>query len=135
MDKKFRLYVIKNLIKDTFFTGVTSSENNLIYWLYNQYRNNNKYAELGESIKEDGLKNHKYVVLQVFNNKDDADKKNYDFQQKLQEKGKLINKMIINPEREVCSGCGFRIRKLFMQKHLDNYCTKTIVDDLSESLL
>lgn len=133
-DKKFRLYVIKNKTNDKYFTGVTSSENNLMYWLLRQYKSDNKkYTELGESINEFGIKNHIYSVVKTFNNKEEADMQNFTLQTNLQKDNKLINSLIINPEREVCAGCGYKIRKVFMEKHLE-YCKNKINKEVSDMI-
>src|SRR5690606_35046894 len=134
-DKIFRLYVIKNKSNDKYFTGVTSSENNLMYWLLRQYKSDNKkYTELGESINEFGIKNHVYSVVKTFNDKEEADKQNFTLQTNLQKDNKLINSMIINPERAVCIGCGYKIRKVFMEKHLE-FCKNKINDEINKLLL
>lgn len=124
MEKVYRVYTIQSASDNMYYVGVTTSKGtNLVKWMFDKYReDNNCFTELGESIKANGLKSHVLHCLpDGYPTKQLADVKSYEICNKLKEKGLLMNKVIIAPDRTLCE-CGKNIRSELLQSHKDKYC-------------
>ena len=72
----FRVYIIKCIKTDKCYISYTETENknyNPVSYLYSIYKKNkDKYIELGKSIEEHGIKEHKYLFVKTGLTKDEA---------------------------------------------------------------
>jgi len=72
----YRVYLIKCTVTDKCYISYTDSPNekyNPLSYLNSVYRKGKeKYIELGKSIEEHGMKNHKYMFIKTGLTKDEA---------------------------------------------------------------
>ena len=93
-----------------------------------------KFYGIGMSISAHGLADHQLVLLkEVYENKDTAEQILYQKQVRISNDGKLINTNFVNPDKEQCPNCGKKIKKVFMDAHIEKYCSEPSV--LSDSYL
>lgn len=135
---KYFVYVIKCEETNRFYVGKSTSKskwyNPCKYFKEKYDEDNSKYTELGKSFDKYGINKHKVSVL---NNRktydiEEAEKKVYEIYQQLGDRS--LNGEMVKPERTDCPECGKRIKKIYVQDHLDKYCEKQIEKDLLELL-
>lgn len=138
MDEKYFVYVIKCEDDKKYYVGKSTSKtkwyNPCKYFLSKYEKDNSIYSEIGASIKNKGIKSHKVCILydrDLFPI-EEAEHRVYKLVKKLEKKNKSLNGEIVNPERGTCKECGKRIKKVFMEDHLQKYCEKQLRDEFDE---
>lgn len=127
--------MIKNNKTGQAFIGLTTSTNNMLYWLLRKSKENGNYKRLAESVKQYGISNHSYVLSnKVFDDKRSGEDVLRTLQINLEKSGKSLNDSIVETERYQCEKCGMTLKKCYQQKHDDVYC-KQKANDFIDSLL
>lgn len=92
----FRVYIIKCLKTDKCYVSYTSSEKDTydpVRYLNSIYeKDNSKYTLLGESIKEHGIKDHKFTFVKEKITKDEASEITNTLREKLIDRSLNIEK-------------------------------------------
>lgn len=125
MSKTYTIYMISNTKNNKVYIGLTTSPNNMMYWLLKKNKENGSYKSLAESVKQDGISCHTYHrTNKVFDNKDDGEQALRNYQLKLHEKGLLINDVIVETEKYTCQHCNKTLKVCYKDKHEELYCSK-----------
>lgn len=91
-----------------------------------------RYQKLYESINKYGKKNHSTVITNFKNlEKEKAEKVVYDILVKL-DSDRVLNDVIINPERYTCEFCGKVLKKIYKDRHEELYCVNKVNDELAK---
>jgi len=127
--------MIKNTKNKKVYLGLTTSKNNMMYWLLRKGKETGRYECLIKSVKESGINNHTYQLTnKVFDNKDEGEIALRQFQLALKSKDLLINDFIVEVEKYTCEHCGKTLKVCYKEKHDEEYCPKRS-NDFLDSLI
>ena len=124
----YQVYFIRHIPSDKFYVNVCQSKSyRMDQYILKEYRasKGKKYETIGKILDKD-TENTSFTKLTTkYDTKDEADRKAYEIQLRLQAQGRLLNDILINPEKERCEGCGYMVRKQLMEAHKKDKCSQT----------
>jgi hypothetical protein len=127
----YYVFAIKCTIDGSYYLGTSTRKTaNTIGYMIDTYRKDNtKYVKLNKAIENHGRNNFICSrISETFNCKEDAEK--YVYEKLIKLGDRVLNDVIISPEREECLLCNKKIRKDFIELHEEKYCTGKAFDEI-----
>lgn len=120
------IYLIECKTTKHRYYGTTKSQQknfNPMMWFLRQNKEHDYYQKFAESVEKYGLNDH--VVRTITCDYDDDKKLDIVYKKVLAmlKRGESLNDIAVSPLKVECEKCGMKVRKQFIDKHMDKYCT------------